>query len=236
MAGAGQGSTDRGTRGEHKTKMTITLVLADDHLVVREGLRALLEAEPDFEVVGQAGNGSEVPGLVAEVRPDILVLDLMMPGTGGLEVIREVARGTAETRIVVLSMHATEAYVLEALTSGARAYVLKQSEAGELVRALREVAVGRRYLSPPLSDRALEAYLRQAESGAPDRQGALTPREREVLQLVAEGYTSAQIAEQLFISPRTVETHRSNLMRKLGLRTPADVVRYAVRNGVLPEL
>jgi two-component system, NarL family, response regulator NreC len=215
--------------------MTITLVLADDHLVVREGLRALLEAEPDFEVVGQTGNGSDVAALVGQVQPDVLVLDLMMPGAGGLDVIREVEDRTPKTRIVVLSMHANEAYVLEALTSGAAAYVLKQSEAGELVRALREVAAGRRYLSPPLSERALEAYLRQAESGVPDRQGALTPREREVLQLVAEGYTSAEIADRLFISPRTVETHRSNLMRKLGLRTPADVVRYAVRSGVLPD-
>jgi DNA-binding NarL/FixJ family response regulator len=215
--------------------MTITLVLADDHLVVREGLRALLEADPDFEVVGQTDNGLEVPGLVAEVHPDILVLDLMMPGMSGLEVIREVVTGSAGTRIVVLSMLANEAYVVEALASGARAYVLKQSEAGELVRALHEVAAGRRYLSPPLSDRALEAYLRQADGGTSERQGTLTPRERQVLQLVAEGHTSAAIAEQLFISPRTVETHRSNLMRKLGLRTPAEVVRYAVRHGVLPE-
>jgi DNA-binding NarL/FixJ family response regulator len=132
-------------------------------------------------------------------------------------------------------MLANEAYVVEALSTGAGAYVLKQSEAGELVRALREVAAGRRYLSPPLSERALEAYLRQADGGSADRQGVLTPRERQVMQFVAEGYTSAAIAEQLFISPRTVETHRSNLMRKLGLRTPAEVVRYAVRHGVLPE-
>jgi DNA-binding NarL/FixJ family response regulator len=215
--------------------MTIRLALADDHLVVREGLRAMLEAEPDFEVVGQTGNGSDVPALVERVKPDVLVLDLMMPGIGGLDVIRELGqRGTA-TGIVVLSMHANEAYVLEALSSGAGAYVLKQSEAGELVRAVHEVAAGRRYLSPPLSDRALEAYLRQSESGAPER-ATLTPREREVLQLVAEGHTSPEIAERLFISPRTVETHRSNLMRKLGLRTPADVVRYAVRHGVLPEV
>ncbi|MGH2721556.1 MAG: response regulator [Actinomycetota bacterium] len=215
--------------------MTIRLALADDHLVVREGLRAMLEAEPDFEVVGQTGNGSEVAALVERVKPDVLVLDLMMPGIGGLDVIRELSRRGAGTRIVVLSMHANEAYVLEALGSGAGAYVLKQSEAGELVRAVHEVASGRRYLSPPLSDRALEAYLRQFESGAPER-ATLTPREREVLQLVAEGHTSPEIAERLFISPRTVETHRSNLMRKLGLRTPADVVRYAVRHGVLPEV
>jgi DNA-binding NarL/FixJ family response regulator len=215
--------------------MSIRLVLADDHLVVREGLRALLEAEPDFEVVGQTGNGSEVAALVDDVQPDVLVLDLMMPGIGGLDVIREITRRRPGTRIVVLSMHANEAYVLEALSHGAGAYVLKQSEAGELVRALREVAAGRRYLSPPLSDRALEAYLRQSESGVPER-ATLTPREREVLQLVAEGHTSPEIAERLFISPRTVETHRSNLMRKLGLRTPADVVRYAVRHGVLPEV
>ena len=213
--------------------MTITLVLADDHLVVREGLRALLEAEPDFEVVGQTDNGSEVPGLVAEVHPDILVLDLMMPGMGGLEVIREVTTNSGGTRIVVLSMLANEAYVVEALASGAGAYVLKQSEAGELVRALHEVAAGRRYLSPPLSDRALEAYLRQADGGTSERQGALTPRERQVLQLVAEGHTSAAIAEQLFISPRTVETHRSNLMQKLNLHSTAEIVLYAVRKKII---
>jgi DNA-binding NarL/FixJ family response regulator len=216
--------------------MTIRLVLADDHLVVREGLRAMLQTEPDFEVVGQAGNGSEVPALVARVQADILVLDLMMPGMSGVDVIREVVRRTPETRVVVLSMHGSEAYVLEALSSGAGAYVLKQSEAGELLKALREVAAGRRYLSPPLSSRALEAYVRQAESAPSDARGALTPREREVMQLVAEGCTSAEIGERLFISPRTVETHRANLMRKLGLRTPADVVRYAVRHGVVPEV
>jgi DNA-binding NarL/FixJ family response regulator len=216
--------------------MTIRLVLADDHLVVREGLRALLEAEPDFTVVGQTGDGSEVGALVDAVGPDVVVLDLMIPGMAGLDVIRDMSRRFPETKVVVLSMHANEAYVLEALSNGASAYVLKQSEPGELLRALREVTAGRRYLSPPLSERALEAYLQQADSGPVDRPGALTPREREVLQLVAEGYTSAEIADRLFISPRTVETHRANLMKKLRLRTPADVVRYAVRHGVLPDV
>ena len=211
-----------------------TIVLADDHQVVRNGLRVLLEAEPDFSVVGEAGDGLEAVRLVERLQPDVLVLDLMMPGLNGLEVARQVSQRSPQTRVVILSMYDNEAYVLEALRAGAAAYVPKESTSAELVRAIREAVAGRRYLSPPLSERAIEIYIQKAESAALDPYETLTAREREVLHLVAEGHTNAEIAARLFVSPRTVETHRANLMRKLGLHTQTDLIRYALRRGILP--
>ncbi len=214
--------------------MTLRVVLADDHPVVREGVRALLASEPDLEVVGQASRGEEVPALVEALQPDVVVLDLMMPGRGGLDVTRELARRWPKTHVLVLSMHDNEAYVLEALRCGAAGYALKQAEAGELERAIREVAAGRRYLSPPLSERALETYTRRA-GGAPDPYDSLTGREREVLKLVAEGHTNAAVGERLCISTRTVETHRAHAMKKLGLRTHVELAVYAVRRGIISQ-
>jgi len=214
--------------------MRITVLLADDHAVVRLGLRALIEDESDLALVGEAGDGLEVLPMVERLRPDVLVLDLIMPGLNGLEILREIPRRAPHTRVVVLSMHANEAYVLEALRHGAMGYVLKGSNAAELVRAVRSAAAGQRYLSPPLSERSLDAYAQQAQSPQPDLYESLTAREREVLHLAAEGHTSTEIAKRLFISPRTVETHRSNLMRKLGLETQTELVRYALRRGIVP--
>ena len=214
--------------------MSLSVLLAEDHPVVREGLRAMLEAEGDFQVVGQTGNSSEVGGMVEELHPDVLVLDLIMPGIGGLNALRELARRRLSTRVVVLSMYANEAYVLEALQNGAGAYVLKQSEAAELVRGIREVAKGRRYLSPPLSQRAVEAYAKRAKGTIATREAELTAREKEVLMLVGQGFTSAQIGERLFISVRTVESHRSNLTKKLGLHSQAEMVRTALRRELTP--
>jgi len=211
-----------------------TIVLADDHHLVRQGLRSLLEAEPDFSIVGETGDGLEAAQLVERLRPDVLVLDLMMPGLNGLEVTRQVGQRSPRTHVVILSMHPNEAYVLEALRAGAAAYVLKESTSAELVRAVREAVAGRRYLSPPLSERAIEVYMQKAESAALDPYETLTAREREVLHLAAEGHTNAEIADRLFISRRTVETHRANLMRKLGLRTQTDLISYALRRGILP--
>ncbi len=211
-----------------------TIVLADDHHVVRQGLRSLLEAEPDFSVVGETGDGLEAAQLVERLQPDVLVLDLMMPGLNGLAVTRQVNQRSRHTCVVILSMYANEAYVLEALRAGAAAYVLKESTAAELVRAVREAVAGRRYLSPPLSERAIESYMQKAESAELDPYETLTAREREVLHLVTEGHTNAEIAARLFISRRTVESHRANLMRKLGLRTQTDLIRYALRRGILP--
>ena len=211
-----------------------TIVLADDHHVVRQGLRSLLEAEPDFSIVGEAGDGLEAAQLVERLQPDVLVLDLMMPGLNGLEVTRQVSQRSPQTHVVILSMHPNEAYVLEALRAGAAAYVIKESTSAELVRAVREAVAGRRYLSPPLSERAIKAYMQKAESAALDPYETLTAREREVLHLAAEGHNNAEIADRLFISRRTVETHRANLMRKLGLRSQTDLIRYALQRGILP--
>lgn len=211
-----------------------TIVLADDHHVVRQGLRSLLEAEPDFSVIGETADGLEATQLVERLQPDVLVLDLMMPGLNGLAVTRQVSQRLLRTHVVILSMHPNEAYVLEALRAGAAAYVLKESTSAELVRAVREAVAGRRYLSSPLSERAIEAYMQKAESAALDPYETLTAREREVLHLVAEGHANAETADRLFISRRTVETHRANLMRKLGLRTQTDLIRYALQRGILP--
>jgi DNA-binding NarL/FixJ family response regulator len=211
-----------------------TIVLADDHHVVRQGLRSLLEAEPDFSVIDETGDGLEAAQLVERLQPDVLVLDLMMPGLNGLEVTRQVSQRSPRTQVVILSMHANEAHVLEALRAGAAAYVLKESTSAELVQAVREAVAGRRYLSPPLSERAIEIYMQKAESAVLDPYETLTPREREVLHLVVEGHTNAEIADRLFISRRTVETHRANFMRKLGLRTQTDLISYALRRGILP--
>jgi two-component system response regulator NreC len=211
-----------------------TIVLADDHHVVRQGLRVLLEGQPDFQLVGEAGDGLEAIQLTERLKPDVLLIDLMMPSLNGLEATRQVSQRSPHTRVVILSMHASEAYVLEALRNGAAGYVLKDSSAADLVHAVREVVDGRRYLSSPLSERAIEAYMQKASTVTSDPYEMLTNREREVLHLAAEGYTNAEIADQLSISPRTAETHRANLMHKLGLRTHTDLIRYALRRGILP--
>lgn len=210
-----------------------TIVLADDHHIVRQGLRALLEVERDLEVVGEAGDGLEAVQHVEQLNPKVLVLDLMMPGLNGLDVLRQIKRRAPQTQIVILSMYANEAYVLEALSNGASAYVLKDSNSADLVLAVREAAAGRRYLSPPLSARAIEAYQEKAKATTLDRYDTLTAREREVLHLAAEGHTNSEIASRLGISSRTAETHRSNLMHKLELHTQAELIRYALRRGII---
>ena len=210
------------------------IVLADDHHVVREGLRALLEAEPDLTVAGEAADGLTTVHLVERLKPDVLVVDVMMPALNGLEVTRQVVRRSPDTRVIVLSMYSDESYVMEALKNGAAGYVLKSSTRSDLVQAIREVMAGERYLSAPLSARAVEAYVERAKGTEVGAYDTLTSREREVLQLAAEGHTNAEIAARLSISSRTVETHRSAVMRKLGLRRQTDLVRYALRRGVLP--
>jgi DNA-binding NarL/FixJ family response regulator len=210
------------------------IVLADDHPVVRHGVRSLLQSEPDFSIVGEASDGLETVQLVERLQPEVLVVDLMIPRLNGLEVTRQVKQRLPQTRVVVLSMHANEPYVLEALKNGASGYVLKDSSGTDLVLAVKQVLGGQRYLSPPLSERAVEAYLQRSQDTSFDPYDALTEREREVLHLAAEGLSNPDIAARLSISPRTVETHRANLMRKLGLRTQTDLIRYALKRGILP--
>jgi two-component system, NarL family, response regulator NreC len=211
-----------------------TVVLADDHAIVRQGIRAVLEATSEFAVVGEVADGLQVPATVERLRPNVLILDLMMPGLNGLEITRQVRNRCPQTRVVILSMHADEAYVVEALRNGAAGYILKDASTTEVAQAVREVAAGRRYLSQPLSERAIEVYAEKAQAAPLDLYDTLTTREREVLQLCAEGYSSTEIAARLGISPRTADTHRANLMRKLGLQSQTDLVRYALRRGIVP--
>ncbi len=214
----------------------INIVLADDHQIVRKGIQALLATQPDFQIIGEASDGLVAVNLVEKVHPDVLVLDLMMGGINGLEVTRQLSKKCPSTGIVILSMHSDEAYVLEALRSGARAYILKDNTADELVHAIREVAIGHHYLSTPLSERAIQVYTQNAQPGADDDPyNRLTTREREILQLTAQGWGTPQIAERLFISPRTVETHRANLMHKLSLRSQTELLRYAAAKKIIPD-
>ncbi len=221
---------------EAKVVEMINIVLVDDHHLVRQGLRALLENEPGFKVVGESSSGLEAVKQVQQLHPEILVVDLMLGDMNGLEVTRQVVETCPKTMVVVLSMYGTEAYVHEALRAGARAYVLKESTSNELVRAVREAAAGHRYLSPPLSERAIEAYMRKTESDRDrlDPYDTLTTREREVLNLAAQSYTNAEIAEKLYISRRTVEVHRAHMIQKLNLESQTDLIRYALQKGILP--
>jgi DNA-binding NarL/FixJ family response regulator len=212
----------------------ITIVLADDHRVVREGLRALLGAEPDFQIVAEAADGIQAVELTERHKPGVLVLDLLLPGLNGLDVLRRVVKRSPKTRVVVLSMHATEAHVIAALRHGASSYVTKDASAAELSGAIRKAVAGQRHLSAPFSSAAVDAYLRQIAGTDPDPYEKLTSREREVLHLAAEGCSSPQIADRLNISPRTAETHRANAMKKLNLHGQTGLVLYAVERGLLP--
>jgi DNA-binding NarL/FixJ family response regulator len=211
------------------------IVLVDDHPVVRQGLRALLEAEPDFRVVAEAGDGLEALQVIERERPDVLIIDVLLPTLNGLEVARRVSQSSPGTKVIILSMHANEAYVLEAFKNGVSGYVLKESRGDDLVQAVREVYRGDRYLSPPLSERAIDIYRKaKSKTGSLEPYDTLTAREREVLHMVAEGFSNPQIAARLSISPRTVESHRANMMRKLNLRTQTDLIRFAIQRGIVP--
>jgi two-component system, NarL family, response regulator NreC len=211
-----------------------TIVLADDHALIRAGLRTVLDVKPDWVVVGEATDGRGALALVTRLQPDVLVVDIMLPGLNGLEVIRQACERVAHPQVVALSMHANESYVLAALRNGASAYVLKDASSTTIIEAIHEVIAGRRYLSPPLSQYALDAYAQKAKGAPLDPYETLTTREREMLHLVAQGETTPAIAARLAVSPRTVETHRTNFMRKLGLRTQTDVIRYALQRGLIP--
>ncbi len=213
--------------------MEITIVLADDHQVVRNGLKTLLEGQ-GLKVIGEASDGQEATELTEQLHPTVLVADLMMSGMNGLEVTRHVTQNIPGTAVIILSMYGNEGYVLEALRAGARGYVLKESSTYDLVHAVREAAAGRRYLGAPLSELAIEAYIHKTESTPIDPYDTLTTREREVLYLSAQGFSNTETAAKLFISRRTVEIHRNNMMRKLGLHNQAELLRYALQRGIFP--
>lgn len=207
-----------------------TAIIVEDHPIVRQGLRMLLERQ-GYQVVAETGDGLEALQLIEMHQPRLLLLDLSLPGLNGLEVLRQAQQRAHSMRVLVLSMYDDDAYVVEALRSGAMAYVLKGSPVEELVRALEALYQGRRYLSAPLSERLL-AQAKEAPTPR-DPYETLTSRERQILHLTAEGYTSREIAERLFISPRTVEKHRENLMEKLGLHSQAELIHYAVQRGLI---
>jgi DNA-binding NarL/FixJ family response regulator len=214
---------------------SIRVVLADDHTLVRAGLRGLLQGIAGIEVVGEAEDGHEALRLAGELHPDVMVLDISMPGLNGLDAAAQVVKLDARIRVLVLSMHSAEEYVLRALRAGCAGYLLKRSAVSELEVAVRAVARGETYLSPSVSKQVVDDYVGRT-GGAADPLEALTPRQREILQLVAEGHTSKEIAERLQLSFKTVEAHRAQIMDRLGLEDVTGLVRFALRVGlVMPE-
>ncbi|MDX1524453.1 MAG: response regulator transcription factor [Anaerolineae bacterium] len=208
------------------------LLLVDDHQVVRHGIKALFANEPDIEIVGEADNGREALRLIPELEPEVVLMDISMPGLNGIEATRQLRQHYPDIKIVILSMHANEEYVFQVLQAGASGYVLKQSDSIEMVAAIRSVLAGGSFLSPPISRAVIDGYLSRAEArGQGQEPEVLTSREREVLQLLAEGNSNKEIADSLTISVKTVETHRSNMMRKLDARNKTDLVKYAIRKG-----
>jgi len=214
--------------------LAISIILADDHPLVHRGMHAVLEREPDFSIVGVAADGLETVRLTERLKPDILVLDLMMPGLSGLEALRILRERSPRTRIVILSMYSSSAFIAQALQNGAIGYVLKGYPEEHLVRSVREAAAGRRFPSPPVAEIAINAYIEQSKMGTFDPHETLTPPQREVLQLAAEGKTNAEIAARLNISQRTVENHRATLMKRLGLQNQTELIRHALRHGLIP--
>jgi DNA-binding NarL/FixJ family response regulator len=215
--------------------MPVRVLLADDHTLVRAGIRGLLQGLQGVEVVGEAGEGQEALRLAQTLRPDVVLMDIGMPGLNGLEVAGRLATLDGSIRVIILSMHTSEEYVLRALRAGCAGYLLKDSAVAELEVAMRAVARGETYLSPAVSKRVVDDYVRRT-GGVTDPLDALTPRQREILQLAAEGHSSKEIAERLAISYRTVEAHRAQLMERLGVHDLPGLVRFAMRVGLIrPE-
>jgi len=212
--------------------MTIRVALADDHRIVREGLRALIEGESDMEVVGEVDNGRSAVDLAREVCPDVMVIDLTMPELSGIEAIRRIVSESPKTRLLALSIHSDKRFVGGALSAGASGYLVKDCAFDELARAIRVVASGRMYLSHEIAHTVVETYVRNTMAPTFSTLSALTPREREVLQLVAEGKSVKSIALMLGLSSKTIETHRSQIMKKLNIDTTAGLVKYAIREGL----
>lgn len=210
------------------------ILIAEDHTILREGLTALLSSQPDLEVVGEAQDGLEAIRAAEQLLPDLVLMDLSMPKMNGMEAIREIKRRCPDTRILVLTVHRTEEYVLSTFRAGADGYVLKDATSDELEMAIRHVAGGSSYLSPQISGRVIAGYLAGKETEPTQSVwDSLTQREREVLKLVAEGHKNREIAEYLCISPKTVERHRANLMKKLDLHSASELTAYALKRGLL---
>ena len=211
--------------------MTVTVMLADDHAVVRDGLRALLEGGPDLQVVGVAGNGRDAVAEAQRLRPDVVIMDIAMPELDGVEATRRILEKCPETRVLILSMYLSAEHIHRALQAGAQGYVLKESAGEEVVEAIRALRAGKRYLSHRITETVIDDYLRDGANVSPI--DSLSLRERDVLQLVVEGRTNAAIAQALSLSPKTVETYRARIMRKLKVRDTVELVKFAMRHGLI---
>ena len=212
----------------------IRVLLADDHTLIRAGLRRVAEAQPDIAVVGEAENGRQAVSMSQSLKPDVVVMDIGMPSLNGIEASRQIQAARPDTQIVMLSMHSDETYVLRALRAGAKGYLLKDSAEEDLARAIHAAAEGRSFFSPAVSKVLLEDYMRTLQrSGSEDSYDLLTPREREILQLVAEGNSSKEIGNLLHLSVYTVETHRARIMQKLNFKGIPELILYAVRKGIV---
>jgi two-component system response regulator NreC len=212
----------------------IRILLADDHTVMRAGLRLLLERQTDLAVIGEAEDGRQTVELVDAKEPNVVVMDISMPKLNGIEATRQIVSKHPKTSVVILSVHADESYVMRALKAGAKAYLLKDSAEADLIRAIRAVSEGKSFFSPAVSKMLLEDYIRQLqERGEEDSYELLTTREREILQLLAEGKSNKDVANMLNLSLYTVETHRAHILQKLGLHTIPDLILYAVRKGII---
>jgi two-component system response regulator NreC len=213
---------------------TLHIVLADDHTLFRQGLRSVLEEQAGWQVVAEASDGAEAVRLALEHEPHLVILDIAMPRLNGVEATRQIARRLPDVRVLVVSMYSDDLYVTQALQAGAHGFVLKDSADADLVRAVRDLAAGKSYFSPAVSKVVLDDYVRHlADRGITDRFDALSEREREVFQLIAEGHSNKEIAGLLNVSPGTVETHRARIMEKLDVHSAAEIVLYAVRKGVI---
>ena len=211
----------------------IRILLADDHTILRDGIRALLEDEPNMILVGEAEDGRSAVKLACELRPDVVIMDIAMPLLNGLEATRQIKRELPGTEVLILSMHDNEEYIRQVLAAGAMGYILKDAAARELINAIKTVQRGEAVLSTAITRLVIEDYLRWGDVQPADNSSNLTPREREVLQLIAEGYTNKQIAEILNLSIKTIQTHRANLMNKLDLHDRGELIKYAIQKKII---
>lgn len=212
----------------------VRILLADDHIVMRNGLRLLLERQPHLQVVGEAADGRQAVAISESASPDVVIMDIGMPNLNGIEATRQIVNRNPRTAIAILSMHSDESYVIRALKAGARAYLLKDSAEADLLAAVRALTEGKSFFSPAISKILVEDYMRQLESrGAEDTYELLTNREREILQLLAEGRTNKEVANMLNLSLYTVETHRTHILQKLNLHSVPELILYAVRKGII---
>jgi two-component system, NarL family, response regulator NreC len=212
----------------------LRILLGDDHMLVRQGIRKILEERPDWEVVAEASDGRDAVRQAQETQPHVAILDIGMPQLNGIEATRQIVRRSPDIHVLILSMHSNEAYILQALQAGAKGYLLKDSADTELIRGVTAVAAGKSFFSPAVAKVMLDDYVRHlSEKGIVDRFESLSGREREVFQLIAEGHSNKEVADLLSLSPATVETHRAHILKKLDVHNTAELVLYAVRRGVI---